>query len=374
METGEFSARQVLELTEQLAVIPAPSGREEQRTAYCLRWLQKHLQEKRVFADEVGNVCAEFGDTEHDPIVLLMAHTDIVFDRETPLLLRREGDRLYCPGIGDDTVHVAMLLHCAGWLSMRPPRKGLSFVCAANVCEEGEGNLRGCRSLMERYGSRLREVISFDSVLSKLNTDAVGSMRYRITAETGGGHSFRDFGADNAIALLASLVAALDRQPLPAGGVTTYNFGRISGGTTVNSIAARAELLYEFRSDRHANLLQMERQLVSLTAELDRRCRKNGGTLQVESIGVRPCAKGVDPVAQEALIQRAEAAFDGLPKPVRAPASTDCNLPLSMGIPAVCIGLVDAGGAHTTSEYIRPDSISDGVEVALRLLRSYEAL
>lgn len=363
----EFAGR-VLELTRRLAVIPAPSGQEEERAAACRDWLLE--QGVRAEIDAVGNVIVELGEPQNRPVVLLMAHTDIVFSREVPLVLRDEGDRLYCPGIGDDTVHVAMLLNGLCW-AVEQLRQGAklcdcALVFAANVCEEGEGNLRGCRALMRRYGDRLREVISFDSTLDKLHTVAVGSMRYRVTVDTAGGHSFRDFGAPNAIALLAGLIAELNAQPLPSEGVTTYNFGAISGGTTVNSIAAHASMLYEFRADRVENLRQMEAQFRALTDQWSGSCR-----LTVEPIGVRPCACGVPQDRMDALQRRVERAFAGLPLPTLVPASTDCNLPLSMGIPAICLGLADCAGAHTTEEYLRPDSIPAGAGVLLRLLQSY---
>ena len=354
--------KEVLSLTRELAVIPAPSGREELRTAFCLRhWREKGLN---AFADEVGNVILELGGSESSPAVLFMAHTDIVFDENTPLLLREEGDRLYCPGIGDDTVHAAFVLAAGAWMAEQALPEDITFLFAANVCEEGEGNLRGCKALMERYGDRLQEVVSFDSYLEKLHDTCVGSMRYRVTAKTAGGHSFRDFGAPNAIAKLCGLVAELEKQPLPKVGITTFNFGSISGGTTVNTIAAEASMLYEFRSDTKENFAQME-------AQFQAACRGvKDCTLSVETIGVRPCGN-VEAGKQNALVARCERAFAGLPVPARYPASTDCNLPLSMGIPAVCIGLVEGGGAHTLAEYIRPESIARGADVLVRLLKSY---
>lgn len=358
-----MNANEVLNTAKELAVIPAPSMQEEKRTAFCLDfWNSRGLN---AFADEVGNVILEIGDTANDPIVLLMAHTDIVFDESVPLTLHSKNGRLYCPGIGDDTVHVSFLLHAGVWLANKK-RLGVSFVLAANVCEEGEGNLRGCRALMQRYAGRLREVISFDSYLKQINTDAVGSMRYRVTARTAGGHSFRDFGEKNAIGCMAKLIAMLDAQPIPDRGITTYNFGNITGGTTVNTIAAEAVLLYEFRSDRHENLMQMEKQFRECLELCKVLCKWD-----VETIGVRPCANGVDKTAQETLCRRAENAFAGLQKPVRYPGSTDCNLPLSMGIPAVCIGLCDGAGAHTREEYIVESSVKNGVEVLKNLLNSY---
>ena len=358
---------ELLALTEELAQIPAPSGGEGQRADVCRRWLESNGIPAEI--DEAGNVIVELGSKDA-PTVLFLAHTDIVFDASTPLVLRQEGEKLFCPGIWDDTVHVAFLLLCARFMANQTLPGGLRFVFAAYVGEEGQGNLRGCRALMERYGNSLREVIAFDSNQQTVNTGAVGSSRYRITVESKGGHSFRDFGGENAIALLASLITCLDRQALPEQGITTYNFGQIEGGTTVNSIAQRASLLYEYRADRMANLAFMKRNFEQATAELRSRME---GKLTVESLGERPCTGEIDEGAQEALIRRIGASFRaaGLPEPIETLGSTDCNLPLSMGIPAVCIGLANGGGAHSTEEYLLPDSIPAGIEAVKHLLASY---
>lgn len=358
---------ELLALTETLARIPAPSGEEGRRADFCCRWLAENGIPAEI--DEVGNVIVELGKKDA-PAVLFLAHTDIVFDAFTPLVLRKEGEKLFCPGIWDDTVHVAFLLLCARYMNNQTLPEGLRFVFAADVAEEGQGNLRGCRALMERYGSSLREVIAFDSNQHTVNTGAIGSSRYRITVESKGGHSFRDFGSENAIALLASLVTRLDGQPLPGQGITTYNFGQIEGGTTVNSIAQRASLLYEYRSDRMANLAFMKRNFEQAAAELRSRME---GTLTVEPLGERPCTGEIDEAVQETLIRRIGDAFlsAGLPEPRQTPGSTDCNLPFSMGIPAVCIGLANGGGAHSTEEYLLPDSIPAGIKVVKHLLTSY---
>ena len=358
---------ELLALTEALAQIPAPSGEEGARADFCRRWLVEHGVPAEM--DEVGNVIVELGDKQA-PAVLFLAHTDIVFDASIPLVLRQEGEKLFCPGVWDDTVHVAFLLLCARWMAKQPLTAGLRFVFAADAGEEGQGNLRGCRALMERYGGSLREVIAFDSSQQTVNTGAVGSSRYRVTVEGKGGHSFRDFGEENAIAVLASLVSRLDGQALPEQGIATYNFGHIEGGTTVNSIAQRASLLYEYRADRMANLAFMKRNFEQAVAELRSRM---DGTLTVEPLGERPCTGEIDETAQEALIRRVNGAFlaAGLPEPTRTLGSTDCNLPLSMGIPAVCIGLANGGGAHSTEEYLLPDSIPAGIEVIKQLLASY---
>lgn len=352
-------------LVKELAVIPAPSHHEKARADKCLSWLQARVNAPS-FIDEAHNVICEIGDTAEKPIVLLMAHTDIVFDDTVPLAVTEKDGKWYCPGIGDDTAHVAMLLLCAAYTASRPSAREVALVFAANTGEEGEGNLKGCKTLMARYGERVREMITFDGYLDTINDTAVGSKRFRIAVDVTGGHSFRDFGADNAIAVMSELVAALNRIPLPREPITTFNFGHIEGGSTVNSIAEHCELLYEFRADRADNLRYMTEQAEQILARFSKQYR-----VTVTPIGTRPCAEGVDPLHQQALVSRAEAAFEGLPTPGRYPASTDCNIPLSMGIPAVCLGFIRGGGAHTREEYLEAASLADGFRAALRFVASY---
>ena len=246
---------ELLRLTRELAVIPAPSHHEEKRAEYCLSWLQQNVSAD-AFMDDAKNVICVIGDPQRTA-VLIMAHTDIVFGEDVPLQITERDGKLYCPGIGDDTAHVAMILLCAKYASQNPP-KDVRLIFCANSCEEGQGNLKGCRALMERYGKELCEVISFDGYLETINDTAVGSSRYRIAVNTEGGHSFRHFGNTNAIAVVAEIVCALQQIPLPQKDITTVNFGRIEGGTTVNSIAQHCEVLYEYRSNNAENLAYMK--------------------------------------------------------------------------------------------------------------------
>ena len=209
-------------------------------------------------------------------------------------------------------------------------------------------------------------MITFDGYRELLNVKAVGSSRYRIAVDTEGGHSLWNFGNTNAIAVMAEIIFALKEIPLPKEDVTTFNFGNISGGTTVNSIAQHCEMLYEFRSDSAENLAYMREKFDSVMAKFGEQYR-----VTVTSIGERPCAKGVDPVAFKSLIHRVESAFEGLPAPKRSPGSTDANLPLSMGIPAVCAGFIGGAGLHTLEEFVIKESLSPGFAAALRLIDSY---
>ena len=358
-------ADEARQLTEELCRIPAPSGKERARAEFCRDWLER-CGTKDVRIDGADNMVLELNAAGSDALTVLMAHTDTVFPDTEPMEVHQEGGRLLCPGVGDDTANLAVLLVAARFLLEQgiTPKHGL--VIAANSGEEGLGNLRGSRQLMADYRGRVARMISFDGYYNRLWNKAVGSARYRVTVRTRGGHSFRDFGAPNAIALLAEIISALyDIQPHwgPAGTVTTYNVGMVQGGTSVNTIAQEASMLYEYRSDEAAGLRGMEEAFLAVVEDF----RVRGADIEVESLGVRPCGEGVDPVAQAALSDWSEALLRRYTggNIVVEPASTDCNIPLSLGIPAVSFGLCGGGGAHTRQEWIETASLETGLCIAL---------
>lgn len=357
----------VIALIKQLCAIPAPSHHEERRAAFIHDWLAQRGMRSTI--DEAKNVLIPMGLDEHEDIVVIAAHTDTVFPDMTPMPLREEGDRLYCPGVGDDTANLAAMLLMASVLKERRPRCGVLFV--ANSCEEGLGNLKGSREVMRAYGSRVRAFLSLDGGTDHVVSRAVGSSRYRITARTKGGHSFGDFGERNAIAVLAELISGLYAQRLPRkdGAITTYNVGTIAGGTSVNAIAQQAEMLYEFRSNDAACLRAMGEQLdVILRAHTPEDAK-----LSVELIGERPCAGNVEPLAQRSL---EEACLGALRRyagtqPELCAGSTDCNIPLSMGVPSACFGVYRGEGAHTREEWIDVTSLCGGMKAAMSVLLNW---
>ena len=195
---------------------------------------------------------------------------------------------------------------------------------------------------------------------------AVGSRRYRIAIDTEGGHSYGNFGNRNAIAYLASLIDTLYTVKVPQEGTTTYNVGTISGGTSVNTIAQHAEMLYEFRSDCRRSLEIMEAHLQAAIAFY----RTKGVTVTVTPVGDRPCSGDVDESGMAALRRRAEEAtlrHYGR-QLVCTPGSTDCNIPLSLGVSAICVGCYAGAGAHTREEYIEISSLQPGLRFAMDLL------
>lgn len=358
-----------VELLKTLARIPAPSGKEEQRVAFCTQWFRNNGV-KGVFVDEALNVICPFGVTDSNRIVIIAAHSDVVFPDMEPLPLRVEDGKIHCPGVGDDTASVVTLMMLAKYISekgLKPNAEAVMIVI--NSSEEGLGDLKGSRTLMKTYGSRVKEFITFDGHINYSVDKAVGSRRFKIEVDTEGGHSFGKFGNRNAIAYLASLINTLYTMKVPEGGRTTYNVGTISGGTSVNTIAQHAEMLYEFRSDDRTSLEIMGKHLDAAIEFY----RTKGVRVTVTVVGDRPCGGDVDPEAMDALRKRVSEAnsryFGKELGFVRG--STDCNIPLSMGIPALCLGCYNGYGSHTREEYVLLDTLLPGIKFAADVILYY---
>lgn len=360
---------EAFQLLVQLAKIPAPSHHEERRAAFCKAWLERQGA-KNVSIDDALNVIYPVGCVDSGPLVVFMAHSDVVFPDMDELPLVIADGRIKCPGAGDDTANVVALLMAAKYIAERrlePCRGGLLLV--VNSCEEGLGNLKGSRQIMERFGSRVTEFFSFDGCCDKATNHAVGSRRYRIEVRTEGGHSYGKFGNRNAIAYLASLIDTLYTMKPPENSRTTYNVGTIQGGTSVNTIAQQAEMLYEYRSDQQEAMQVMEQHLDAAVAFY----RAKGVQVNVELLGDRPCMGRIDLEKERELMERTSIAvhrYFGHELEFGA-ASTDCNIPLSMGIPSICVGCYRGGGLHTREEYVEIDSLLPGLKLSFDLILHY---
>lgn len=358
--------QEAVELLIELAQIPAPSHHEEKRAAFCKKWLEQQGAEG-VYVDEALNVVYPIGCQAGKQIAVFMAHSDVVFPDMDKLPLRVENGRIHCPGVCDDTANVVAMLMAAKYIAeqkLRPCDFGVLLV--VNSCEEGLGNLKGCRKIMEDYGDRIAEFVTFDDKNGKGVHKAVGSKRYCVEIDTEGGHSYSNFGNRNAIACLARLIEALYSIQVPAIGKTTYNVGTISGGTTVNTIAQHAEMLYEFRSDEREAMQYMEQQFEETIAKF----HQVGLQITVTVVGDRPCGGNVDEQRMAALMERADSASlrcNGRPMQFK-PGSTDCNIPLSMGIPSICVGCCDGDGCHTGEEYLDLSGVYPGLRMAFDLI------
>ena len=356
------------QLIRDLCAIPAPSHHEERRAAFCKAWLEANGG-KDVSIDEALNVICPHHVSPDGPLTVFMAHTDTVFPDMEPMPFVEDEETFRCPAVGDDTANLAIMMICARYFLQKdiPGKTGILFV--ANSCEEGLGNLKGSRAIAKAYGDRIQAWVSFDGFsLQEVVNRAVGSHRYQVTVRTEGGHSFGAFGNRNAIAVLSSMISTFYTVKVPREGdsKTTYNVGTISGGTSVNTIAQEAQMLFEYRSDNRICLEKMRNMFEKVIDAY----RATGVEIDVTLVGDRPCAGNVDPQAQQALEAKAvESILTVTGKdPFYDSGSTDCNIPLSLGIPSVCLGLVEAKGAHTRGETLYLKSLAPGSRYCMDFL------
>ena len=355
-----------LDLLKELAAIPAPSNHEEKRAEHLLAWL-KDLGAADAYVDDALNVVLPYPKGA-DCYSVFMAHTDVVFPDTTPLPVCEKDGRLYAPGVGDDTANVAALLTVIKYVFENKlcPKNPVLFVL--NSGEEGLGNLKGVRQICKDYEGKIRQLVSFDGCYNDIVNGAVGSERWKVNVTTVGGHSYGAFGNPNAIAHLAGLICDLDTQPVPKkdGVRTTFNVGMISGGTSVNTIAQEASMLYEYRSNDIDHLAQMREQFF---ARFDK-ANCPDAVFTRELLGERPCASNLGAPAQQALLDQVSEVivrFTGK-EPGRHASSTDANIPMNLGIPATTFGLYIGEKAHTREENLEIASLPTGLKIGMALI------
>ena len=337
-----------------------------QEEYYAIEWFEKNGA-KGVYIDSALNVIFPLNCEGSNELTVFVAHTDTVFPDTEPMPYSDTDGVVRCPGAGDDTASLSVMMMMAKYYIEKGfvPEKGILFV--ANSAEEGLGNLKGTRQLFADYEGRIARFVSFDSALKIVNERCVGSHRYEVEVRTEGGHSYQAFGKKNAINELAGIVRAIYSIELPKkeGCRVTYNVGDISGGTSVNTIAQNAKMLCEYRSDDLSLLTYMQGEF----ARIFEAAKQEGVEVSVKKIGDRPCAAEVDPVA---FAQLKDTCVKAITETIDAPlgfrsASTDCNIPLSLGIPAICIGVYSGGGAHTREEWVEKASMIPGLEIAIKV-------
>ena len=368
---AEACYEEELELLRELAQIPAPSGHEERRAEFIRDWLlAQGAPVGSVRIDDAKNVILSLpagpDGEKDDGCAIFAAHTDVVFPDTEPLPLAESKDRLLAPGVGDDTANLVGLLLAARYLMLNRVPLDRRILVVANSCEEGLGNLAGTRELFRHYDGRVREFTSFDLYLGMHVVSAVGSHRWKVTCHTEGGHSWENFGRDNAIEALCSFIEDLYAMELPHEAKTTINVGRFVGGTTVNSIAEEASVLVEYRSASEECLERMYGKFVVLVEEhLKERTR-----IDAKLIGRRPASGEVIPEGQWDLIARTDEILReiGGVKPIHQESSTDANIPFSLGIPAHTVGTVEGDLLHTREEWVEKDSLRRGLAVILALM------
>ena len=349
----------VADLARRICEVPAPTGYERERAR-----LVASLWQERGYApeiDAVGNVYVRRGLHEQGPVLMLLAHTDTVFPQTTPIVVKREGDILRGPGIGDNSVNVAAMIGALDVLDELGIETAVDIVAVADVGEEGLGNLLGARTAVERYRDQLGAVIAIDGGLGHITHGAVGSRRWRITVRGPGGHSYGAFGTPSAIHGLGRIIAAIADLEAPSQPKTTFNVGIIEGGTSVNTIAAQASALLDMRS---VDVAALDRLADEARAIIEQRAG-SGLRTEIEVIGSRPAGKLS---RSSPLVQLAADAITWIGmEPEYGTSSTDANIPISLNIPAICIGITRVEGAHTLDEFLTIPPIADGMAQLTRL-------
>ncbi len=365
------SHRDLVELTE----IPAPPFKEDRRAARFAELLRE-AGLADVAIDEVGNAIGRRPGRSGERTIAYSAHLDTVFPEGTDVSVRFDGDRLNAPGIGDNTRGLVVVLGVLRALEHAGIRTEADLLFIGNVGEEGLGDLRGVKHLFRDGAPRIDTLIAVDGgETDRIVFGGVGSHRYRITFRGPGGHSWGAFGKANPHHALGRAIALFD-QNAPAvtttGEKTSYNIGRVGGGTSINSIPFESWMEVDMRSGNQAKLDEIDAVLQAaveqaLEEENDGRAEGEALTVDVERVGTRPAAKG-DP--QAPLVQRAVAATRayGVEPELRI-SSTDANLPISIGVPAITMSRGGTGGdAHAPSEWWQNDDGHVAMQIGILTL------
>ena len=371
-----MQAHQAWTLEQQISIceIPAPPFMEQRRAEEFRRRLVSFgYPDARI--DSIGNVIAEIGRGD-GPTVMIAGHLDTVFPEDTDVRTTRTGNRIAGPGIGDDCRGLAVVLTLARVLkeSKLEPRGRVYLV--GNVGEEGPGNLRGVRYLMHtKFPQKISYFISVDGAGGgSITSRAVGSHRYTISFEGPGGHSYGAFGMTNPMHAMGRAIAKIGDLQVSTNPKTTFNVGLVRGGTSVNTITPMAQMDVDMRSESAASLKDIDTRIRAAVdaAVAEEKARWPNSraeiTVKYDTIGIRPTGGQADDAP---IVHTALAAVRALGwTPSTSASSTDANLPISMGIPAITInGGGRGGGAHGTQEYYEetPDSYK-GPQLALLIV------
>ncbi|HEY7809771.1 MAG TPA: M20/M25/M40 family metallo-hydrolase [Allosphingosinicella sp.] len=342
-----------------LTEIPAPPFKEAARAkAYADMFRARGLSDVEI--DEAGNVLGLRKGTVAGPILIVSAHLDTVFPEGTNVKVRGEGDTLHAPGVGDDSSGLATQLALIDALNAAAIRTASDILFVGTVGEEGLGDLRGVRYLFNsgKYKGRAKAFLSLDGGgMDSMVTGGAGSRRYRVTFKGPGGHSYGAFGIVNPMAALASAVTELYALKVPASPKTTYSTSVVGGGTSVNAIPEDVWLEVDMRSESAAELAKLEASFLAgveraVAAENTARSTREGKvSAEPKLIGDRPA--GQTPESAD-VVRLASAAYKAEGIPLKyASASTDANLPISLGIPAVTLSRVSRNArAHSPDEWI----------------------
>jgi acetylornithine deacetylase/succinyl-diaminopimelate desuccinylase-like protein len=344
----------VIERTIRVTEVPAPTNNERQR-AMLVRDMYEEAGFADVRIDDLANVTGRIPGRNRNATLLIAAHTDTVFPESTPLSVKREDDRLVAPGVGDNSVSVAAVMTLKRAMDELGVQPASDIVITGNVGEEGLGNLRGMRAVVDGLPGLGAAIAVEGHSLSRITHRAIGSRRFKVTVRGPGGHSWGDAGRPSAIHHLATIVHRLDEIKLRANPKTSLNVGMFHGGISVNTIAAEAVAFVDLRSENEKALSDLVKQAQQYILER----QPAGIEVDCEMVGDRPAGSlpgdsGIVPLGISVL--------EALGVDVTCDASsTDANIPISRGIPSMCIGLTTGGNVHRLDEFIRIEPLRTGM-------------
>jgi tripeptide aminopeptidase len=352
IESARATEPQTIEEQIRFCEVPAPPFRESARAA-ALKRVFEELKLRNVRLDRVGNVLADRPGTMEGPRLVVAAHLDTVFPEGTNVRVRREGDRLSGPGIGDNCRGLAVLVAIARSMDQGRVQTPWTVTFVANVGEEGLGDLRGVKEVFAGEG-RVDRFVTIDNAGLSITNWAVGSRRYRVTFKGPGGHSFGSFGLANPANALGRAIAKISDFQVPSQPRTTFNVGRIGGGTSVNAIPFESWMEVDLRSSEPGPLAELDAKLRrAVGAAVAEENSRWGGhatiTSVIELVGDRPAGStpATSPIVETA---QAVARELGLVASL-SEGSTDANVPMSRGIPAIAIGGGGSSdGSHAPQE------------------------
>jgi tripeptide aminopeptidase len=362
--TGRPIGVELGELLRLICETPAPTFAEGERAALIERlWREAGLRPR---LDEAGNVIAD-APGGSGPLVILAAHLDTVFPIETDVRVREDGDRWSAPGIGDNSASLALLTYLIRHLDSFDPASLPRLRFVATVGEEGMGDLHGARALLAEPDGACDTFVAVDGHLGTIVDVAVGSKRYLATVKAAGGHSWGDFPAPSATHAVGAMVASLNALKVSRQPRSSYNVGQIWGGTSINAIAQEAGFNLDLRSVDGEALAELDRGALSRVRRVARRHQVD---LTLKHVGERPAAAPDN----RSLRQAARAALTEAGVEARtAASSTDANIAMAAGIPAVSFGVYRGGDAHRSSEWLELSSLETGYRALLGFLRRLAA-
>jgi tripeptide aminopeptidase len=346
----------LVQLIMRLCEIASPTFAEGPRARAVAEELRA-LGLQDVHVDATNNVIGVLPGREPGPTFLLDAHTDTVFPAGTDVRVRREHGKLMAPGVGDDTTNLA----CSLFLLRLVRDCGLplpgTLIFSGTAGEEGLGDLCGIKAVMKELAGQVDYVLALDGQLGRICNQGVGSHRHKITVTAQGGHSWADFGAPSAIHALGATIVRISQLKVPKHPRTTFNVGIISGGTSVNTIAESAEMLLDMRSVSVEELMSLENHALAIFPEVEQEYHVQ---IERQLVGDRPAGSKADTVWMVDTIRQVHESI-GIQTQVNA-ASTNANVPLSQGIPAVVIGTYTGKGTHRLDEWIDERSVILGMK------------